>query len=329
MSRESDGIGTSKKIILWNMRHLLGSQVPDRLQEIKSAAPGYDVEIYDRQDEMELAINEAEIVASVGLASASLAEAKNLRWLNNWGAGIDHGFTEEFIDHPVVLTSSKGNGAIPLAEHAMLLILMLNANAAEYLDAQKARSWDRRFHPELNGQTVGIIGLGHSGADLAHKCKAFHMRVLGLRRTKQACPDVDELFTHDRLPEFLRQLDFLVIAAPMTALTEGLLGEAELRVMKSTAYAVVFSRGGIIEDHALVKALNEGWIAGAGLDAHTLEPLPTDSPFWSTPNTIITPHAGALSTQFAARTLDMFVDNLRRYVKGEPLRNVVDKRILY
>jgi phosphoglycerate dehydrogenase-like enzyme len=99
--------------------------------------------------------------------------------------------------------------------------------------------------------------------------------------------------------------------------------------MKSTAYAIVFSRGGIIEDHALVKALNEGWIAGAGLDAHTLEPLPADSPFWSTPNTIVTPHTGALSTQFAERTIDMFVDNLRRYVKGEPLRNVVDKRILY
>ncbi|MDP6184081.1 MAG: D-2-hydroxyacid dehydrogenase [Gammaproteobacteria bacterium] len=329
MARESDGIGTSKKIILWNMRQLLGSQVPDRLHEIKAAAPGYDVESYDCQDEMESAINGAEIVASVGLSAAAVSEANNLRWLNNWGAGIDHGFTEELVEHPVVLTSSKGNGAIPLAEHAMLMMLMLNANAAQFLDDQKARRWERRVHVELNGQTVGIIGLGHSGADLAHKCKAFHMRVLGLRRTQQPCPDVDELFTHDRLHEFLRQLDHLVIAVPMTSLTEGMLGEAELRVMKSTAHIVVFSRGGIIEDEALVKALNEGWIAGAALDAHTCEPLPTESLFWYTPNTIITPHAGAVSTRFATRTVDIFVDNLRRYVNGEPMRNVVDKQILY
>jgi phosphoglycerate dehydrogenase-like enzyme len=211
----------------------------------------------------------------------------------------------------------------------MLMMLMLNGDSAQSLDDQKARKWERRVHVELNGQTVGIIGLGNSGADLAHKCKAFHMRVLGLRRTQQPCPDVDELFTHDRLHEFLRQLDHLVIAAPMTSSTEGMLGEAELRAMKSSAYIVVFSRGGIIQDSALLRALNEGWIAGAALDAHTVEPLPADSPFWDAPNTIITPHAGAVSTNFATRTVDIFVDNLRRYVAGEPMRNLVDRQNLY
>jgi phosphoglycerate dehydrogenase-like enzyme len=329
MARKSDGIGTSKRIILWNMRPLLGSEVPDRLHEIKAVAPGYDVESYDCQDEMERAVSGAEIVSSVGLAAAAVGEARNLRWLNNWGAGIDHGFTQEIIDHPAIMTSSKGNGAVPLAEHAMLMMLMLNGDSAQSLDDQKARKWERRVHVELNGQTVGIIGLGNSGADLAHKCKAFHMRVLGLRRTQQPCPDVDELFTHDRLHEFLRQLDHLVIAAPMTSSTEGMLGEAELRAMKSSAYIVVFSRGGIIQDSALLRALNEGWIAGAALDAHTVEPLPADSPFWDAPNTIITPHAGAVSTNFATRTVDIFVDNLRRYVAGEPMRNLVDRQNLY
>src|SRR5207249_9723649 len=134
--------------------------------------------------------------------------------------------------------------------------------------------------------------LGYSGQDLAFKCQAFHMRVIGIRRTAQPTPHVDELFTHDRLHEFLGQADFVVVTAPRTPETTGMLGEAEFRAMKPTAYYICFSRGGIADDDVLLRALTEGWIAGAGLDAHAREPLASDSPFWTLPNTIVTPHNG-------------------------------------
>ena len=229
----------------------------------------------------------------------------------------------------ILLTCSKGNGAIPLAEYAVMMMLMLSRSAVRAVHAHDNSRWDRFTHPELNGQTCGILGLGYSGLDLALKAKAFHMRVLGVRRTDQPAPNVDELFPTARLREFLGQSDFVVVTAPRTPETLGMLGEAEFRAMKPSAYYICFSRGGIADDAALLRALTEGWIAGAGLDAHSEEPLPPDSPFWTAPNTLVTPHNGATSPATPERGLDIFIDNLERYIAGRPLRNIVDKRAGY
>jgi phosphoglycerate dehydrogenase-like enzyme len=218
------------------------------------------------------------------------------------------------VASPVVCTSCKGNGAIPLAEHAILLMLMLNRDAPRWLRAQAAHRWEHRPHGELNGLTCGIIGLGHSGQDLAQKCRAFHMRVLGLRRTPRPTPHVDEVLPRSRLHELLGASDFVVVTAPRTSETVGLLGEGEFRAMKPTAHYICFSRG---------------WIAGAGLDAHGEEPLPPGSPFWDLPNAIVTPHNGATTPATRQRGVDIFVENLRRYQAGEPLVNVVDKQAGY
>jgi phosphoglycerate dehydrogenase-like enzyme len=245
--------------------------------------------------------------------------------VQSWAAGPDALMYPEFVASPVVATSCKGNGAIPLAEHAMLLMLMLNRDMPRWMRAQAERRWDHWSHPELNGLTCGIIGLGHSGQDLALKCQAFHMRVLGLRRTARPTPHVDEVLPRDRLPELLGRSDFVVVTAPRTPETTGMLGEAEFRAMKRTAYYVCFSRGGLADDAALLRALEEGWIAGAGLDAHGTEPLPPDSPFWRAPNTLITPHNGASTPFTRQRGIDIFAENLRRYFGGRPLLNLVDK----
>jgi phosphoglycerate dehydrogenase-like enzyme len=140
---------------------------------------------------------------------------------------------------------------------------------------------------------------------------------------------VDEVFPLERLHELLAQSDFVVMTAPRTPESTGMLGEAEFRSMRPTAFYVCFSRGGIADDAALLRALHEGWIAGAGLDAHSEEPLPPDSPFWTAPNTIITPHNGATTPMTRQRGVDIFVENLRHYLAGEPLRNVVDKQAGY
>ena len=155
------------------------------------------------------------------LGREALARADRLQWVHILSAGVEHTLYPELIDSPVVLTAAKGSGGIPMAEFAVLQMLLWNKNALHYLEAQRRREWDLRANGELNNMTVGIIGLGFSGADLARKCQAFHMRVLGLRRTPTPCPDVDEMFTHERLHEFLTRSDFVVVTTPVTPETRG------------------------------------------------------------------------------------------------------------
>ncbi len=308
--------------------YMTGEVSDNQLAQITAAAPSADVRHFTNSHELEAHIAEAEVVAG-NISASALARATRLKWVQSWAAGPDALMYPEMIASPVVCTSAKSNGAIPLAEHAIMLMLMLNRNALRWVRAQDAHRWERGAHPELNGMTCGIIGLGYSGQDLALKCQAFHMRVLGIRRTPQPTPNVDALFTHEQLHDFLGEADFVVVTAPKTPETQGMLGVAEFRAMKPTAYYICFSRGGIADDGALLQALQEGWIAGAGLDAHGEEPLPTDSPFWDAPNTIITPHNGATTPATRQRGVDIFVENLRRYQVGEPLVNVINKHAGY
>ncbi len=293
------------------------------------AIPGTTVEFFADRKDMEARSDEANVIASTFLDPEALARATRLEWVQSWAAGPDEIMSPEMIASPVILTSAKGNGAIPLAEHTIWQMLMLNRDALSWIRLQDQHKWEQGTHGELNGLTVGIIGLGNSGQDLALKAKAFHMTVLGMRRTQVPTPNIDELFPPERLHEMLSRCDFVVITAPVTSETRGMFGEAEFRAMKETAMFVVFSRGGIAEEDALLRALNEGWIAGAAIDAFDVEPLPADSPFWTAPNTICTPHAGARTAATRARGMDIFVQNLERFMTGRPLLNVVDKQIGY
>ncbi|MDB5562212.1 MAG: hydroxyacid dehydrogenase [Hyphomicrobiales bacterium] len=317
-----DGATRPRRILL------TGEIDATRLAEIQGIAPDASVSFFEKQADMEAAIADADVVAGQ-LSPQALARAGTLKWVHSWAAGPNTQLYPEFVASPVVLTCSKGNGAIPLAEHAMMLMMMLNRNAMRWVEGQRNRKWDAFFHGELNGMTIGIIGAGYSGVDLALKAKAFHMRVLGLRRNTRPTPNFDAMFTREQLHDFLGQSDFVVVTAPKTPETENMLGEAEFRAMKPTAFYVCFSRGGVANDAALYKALTENWIAGAGLDAHGVEPLPADSPFWNAPNTIVTPHNGATTQATKTRGYQIFADNLRRYVAGEPLVNIVDKHLGY
>jgi phosphoglycerate dehydrogenase-like enzyme len=299
----------------------------DRRGRIR-AVPGVHVEFFDDHGELERRIPEADAVAG-RISADALARGTRLKWVQAWQAGPDEALYPEMVASDVTLTSCKGNGAIPLAEHAMWLMLTLNRDALRWVRAQEAHRWERHQHGELNGLTLGIIGLGHSGIDLAQKAKAFHMRVLGLRRSHSPAEHVDELLPPSRLHELLQRSDFVVVTAPLTPETHGMLGEQEFRAMKSTAFFIVFSRGGIADDAALLRALDEGWIAGAGLDNFGTEPLPADSPFWTARNTICTPHNGATTAATIARGVDIFIDNLGRFARGEELVNVVDKTAGY
>jgi phosphoglycerate dehydrogenase-like enzyme len=311
------------------LRILLTGEIDDkRLAELQAIAPNANMTFYDKQADMEAAVEDADVVAGQ-LSAAGLERGRKLKWVHSWAAGPNTQLYPEFVASSVVLTCSKGNGAIPLAEHAMMLMIMLNRNAMRWVEGQRNRKWDAFFHGELNGLTVGVIGAGYSGVDLALKAQAFHMRVLGLRRNQKPTANFDRMYSRDRLHEFLGECDFVVVTAPKTPETTDMLGEAEFKAMKETAYYVCFSRGGVANDDALYRAITEGWIAGAGLDAHGVEPLPEGSPFWNAPNTIVTPHNGATTLATKARGYQIFADNLIRYVAGEPLINIVDKHMGY
>jgi phosphoglycerate dehydrogenase-like enzyme len=261
---------------------------------------------------------------------AQLSAAVRLRWIHSWAAGVDALLSPPMRASPVTLTSSAGNGAIPLAEHAMMLMLMLNRDAPRWWRAQGERVWDRFEHAELSGLTCGLLGLGNAGTELAVRARAFGMQVVGLRRSPgRPVPGVDRVYGLDQLHTFLGMSDVVVVTLPRTAATANLLGAREFAAMKRSAHLICLSRGGIVDDDALLAALEAGEIAGAGLDAHGVEPLPAGSPFWTLPNVIVTPHNGATTPQTRKRGVDIFIANLQRHLAGRPLMNVVDKAAGY
>ncbi len=306
-----------------------GQFSPENMARMRQSVPTVELRFAPKLSETDDGLGDVEAIAGT-IKASHLARAPRLKWVHSWAAGADNDLFPEMLASPVVLTSSAGNGAIPLAEHSMLLMLMLNRDVPRWMRAQTSKTWERFTHPELNGLTLGIFGLGNSGSDLALKAQAFHMRVLGLRRNSdRSVPGVDRMYSIDQFHAFLGESDFVVVTAPSTPQTLGIFDEAAFQAMKATAYFICISRGGIADDEALLMALREGWIAGAGLDAHGVEPLPSDSPFWSLPNVIVTPHNGATTPATARRSVDIFIDNLTRYVAGQPLRNVVDKSAGY
>ncbi|MBK1787476.1 D-2-hydroxyacid dehydrogenase [Prauserella cavernicola] len=308
-----------------------GPVTVDQVHQIARAAPSRQIRRVTTRAELAEHLAAAEVLATPAeeVPTALLRHARRLRWVHLWAAGADAALSPELVEHSATLTSSKGHGAVPLAEHALMLMLMLSRDAPRWLRAQRLRRWEPFAHGELNGLTVGIIGLGNSGSDLARKAKAFHMTVLGMRRGTVRPDGVDELFPVSRLGEMLSLSDFVVVTAPRTPETVGLLGEPEFRRMRRTAHFVCISRGGVADDAALLRALREGWIAGAGIDAHGVEPLPPDSPFWDLPNVILTPHNGTSRSETRQRGVDVFCQNLGRHVEGHPLVNLIDKQTGY
>ena len=320
------GVPKTGRILIWDQR---APCIEERMDDIVAAAPGYGIEMCGSAEELEARIEGAEVVATLDLSAEAVAKAGDLRWMHTWSAGVDNLVPPGVDKTDVIYTCGKGNGGVTMAEWAMMLMLMWSKQATHYLAAHDQRRWAPLPHGELNGQVVGIIGLGYSGADLARKCQAFYMTVLGMRRSPSPCEFVDEMFGLDNLHEMLARSDYVVVTTPITDQTRGMIGEAEFRAMKPGAYFIVTSRGGVADGEALLRALKQGWVAGAGLDAHEIEPVPPDSPLWSMPGVFISPHCSSTGPAQAARGAEIFVDNLRRYVAGNPMRNVVDLNLGY
>jgi phosphoglycerate dehydrogenase-like enzyme len=207
----------------------------------------------------------------------------------------------------------------------MTALLMLNHGVPQFVARQKERRWDPVFTSTIAGRTVVIVGVGRIGAEVARLARRFGLRVLGVRRSGRPHRHVHRMFGPAQLRTALRQADFVVVTTPLTPETRGLLGAKELDALPRHAGVVNLGRGAVIDNAALVAKLRAGELAGAVLDVFPEEPLPPDSPLWSAPNAILSPHCAVDDGRvYVERCLDIFFDNLRRYLAGRPLRNVVD-----
>lgn len=260
-----------------------------------------------------------------------LPAAPKLKWIQAASAGVEFvARIPELVESDVILTNTRGAHGPSIGEHTMALLLAMTRHIPESLEQQRRKHWERgrlyRTAREVGGMTMGIIGFGALGRGIAQRAQAFEMNLLAV--DAQAIPGdpfVEEVWPVSRLDELMEQSDVVVVSAPLTAETRNLIDAGRLAKMKSDAYLVVVSRGGIVNEAALLDALTNHRIAGAALDVVEQEPLPADSPLWDAPNFILTPHLAGASAPKERRVVEIFRENLQRYIAGEPLLNVVDK----
>jgi phosphoglycerate dehydrogenase-like enzyme len=286
-------------------------------------------------------LDRAEVLFGVPEDSTEgLAEVVNglprLRWVHATSAGAGEqvrkaGLSPEALKR-VVITTSSGVHAVPLAEFAILGLLAMAKELPRLIEDQRARAWPEVRRPvrELSGQTLFLLGLGEIGREVARLGKALGMRTVGFRRTEGPPPEwVDEVHGPQRLAELAGQADAMVVSLPMTEQTAGLVDRATIERLPASCIFVNIGRGGVVDEPALIDALRDRRIAGAVLDVFATEPLPADSPLWTLPNVLVTPHAAALSARENERIAELFADNLRRYLDGRPLRNIVEPGLYY
>lgn len=250
--------------------------------------------------------------------------APGLRWVQVTNAGIDYLVERGLHRVPILISDGSGIHGVSMSEYVLLMCLAFARRLDVYARAQARHEWAAHEQPrDLAGATLGIVGLGAIGRAVARAARGMGMRTVGLRRSgpgHEADPDVERVYGPERLHAMLGESDYVLVAAPLTEATRHMIGEAEFRAMKRTAVIVNVARGGLIDERALVRALREGWIAGAGLDVFEEEPLPPDSLLWDMPNVFITPHMAGNSPHYFALVIDLFCRSLRRVLDGgEPL----------
>lgn len=275
-----------------------------------------------------LAESGAEVVYSVrfagspGFPRAALTAENAVRWVSVGGSGTDH--LMPWNPDRVTVTNAAGVAGDMVAEYALGVMLSLSLDLRGFARSQKDRKWVRGRVRSVAGQTLLIVGVGHTGRALARRAKAMGMNVIGLRARPVPTENVDETHGIDALARLLPQADFVTVCVPLLPSTRGLIGPVELAAMRPGAVLIDVSRGGVVDGQALVAALQQGRIAGAALDVFETEPLPPDHPFWAMPNVIMTPHCSSVYDGWDRKAVAMFAENLTRYRRSELLRNIVN-----
>jgi len=288
------------------------------------------LDAWDR-DQLRRLLPEADVAFTPFVDREVFASASRLRWVQSPAVGVGSLMFPELLASPVVLTSARGIRARSIAEHVLGVTIALARRIPATLRAQAEHRWaQEELETEtstLHGQRMGIVGLGAIGVEIVKIAAPFGFRISAIRRRAgQVPPDgVEAVWTPDRLPDLLAQSDVVVLAAPHTPETKRLIGRAQIDRMKRGALIVNIARGKLVDDEALIEALRDGRLGGAALDVFSQEPLEPSSPYWDLPNVIITPHTSGAMEDYWTPLVALFSDNLRRFEKGDPLVNVVDK----
>ena len=317
------------------------------LQRIQAVAPGSRIVNLSVEGLADGPVDDVEVLLRGWLVAEAfdrlLARAPHLAWVHSATSGVERALTPAALARDVLVTNARGVFSRPIAEHVLLMILAVSRHLPELLELQHERTWQPLEGRELRELTIGIVGYGSLGRSVASLASAFGARVIAMRRRPDAGearpsldpgsedgdvfpfePRLDRLVGPGRLHELLAESDIVVLAAPLTPETEGMIDEAAVGAMTRDAWLINVARGRLIDDTALIRALRENRIGGAALDAFRDEPLPQASPYWSLANVILTPHTAWSSARVLDRSIDLFCDNLVRFSRGEPLRNVVD-----
>ena len=302
----------------------------EQRRRIETAAPDMRVVVTRDRAAIEALLPDVRIVVGQ-FPHDLLPGATGLLWFQQWGAGAD--WLLRFpaaVDMPFVLTNASGVHAVPISEHVLAYLLAFARGLPTAFGQQSRSEW--RPVPaasvfELKGKTLLLVGAGAIGARVARLAAAIEMSVVVLRRdASRHVQGADAVHAHSDLPSVLPHADFVVVTAPLTSATRGMFGAAEFHAMKRSAYLVNIGRGGIVKESELVAALQDGTIAGAGLDVFEHEPLPADSPLWRLSNVVITAHYSGATPSYTERALGIFLENLERFREGRELINVVDKQ---
>jgi D-2-hydroxyacid dehydrogenase (NADP+) len=288
------------------------------LNGIRAAFPDVTVTMVRHVDGDDPALASVDAVVGFGalMSDEALAKAVNLKWVQMLSTGYDAIINRPALPRHVIVTNIPGIHAASVSEAALMFMLALSRDLPRAVHNKDRHVWGSWAGPLLEGKTVGILGVGLIAEGLAPRCRALGMKVIGITSATRELPGFDAMRGRDELVAVAREVDFLVVLTPYTKDTHRLIGEAVFAAMKPTSYLINLARGKIIDEAALLKALDEGRIAGAAIDVASTEPLPADDPLWEARNLVITPHLAGMYDDYADRALAVVNENLRHFSAG-------------
>jgi len=310
-----------------NLLILLTLPEPVRMQyknRLGKVFPELNIDVVDHHSRVGPRIGAADILLTFGpmLADHVVKEATNLKWIQALGTGVDGIVDLPSLREDVMVTNLHGIHGPPVSEAALMSMLALSRGLPRAVRNQDQHRWDNFPARLLKGKSVGILGVGIIAEELGPKCKAFGMTVIGISSAQRDVPGFDRMVGRDELEQAVRELDYLVLLTPYSAATRGVVGERVLAAMKPDSYLVNLARGGVVDEPALIKALQERRIAGAALDVFAEEPLPPKHPFWSMEHVLITPHQGGFCDVYVDFAMPVLEWNIRHFLAGERAKMV-------
>jgi len=309
--------------------------LPDwAVEELQRKFPDVEVVKLTSNERVLQEISDSDILFAWSVRPEHVEAARKLKWIHTGMAGLSSILIPEVVNSDIIVSNSKGVHAITIAEHTLALMLQFSRRLVPCVERQREALWRRRqiweaplSFDELYGKTACVLGLGAIGSEIAKRAFAFGMRVIGIRRRIEDKPAwVETIYPPNMLDEILPKVDYLIIATPATEETTRMIGRRQFDRMKRSAFVVNIARGEIIDQPALMEALNGDRIAGAGLDVFVPDPLPDGHPLFSTRNLVLTPHVSGISPMLWPRIMELWVENIQRFLAGRPLINQVDKK---